>query len=556
MSRKKGVIDKKLIRRAWSMFFISAIVYTFLIYRLFDIQVTDSNGYKERVDNQSLQKVDLNSGRGTIYDRNDKPLTDIEKKQIIIAEKERIIKDYNIRELIKDVAKMDEASIYKNIEKQIDSSVVQIEVAKMDSKTKKKLEDNGLIVEEKTLRYSKDKLLSHTIGYIKSSDKTGQSGIEKSMNDVLSGSNEKYVSAFKAGDSGNTGNINILKGSIKTVNENKDAKHIKLTIDKDIQRKVESVLDKEENPTAVVISDVNTGEILSMSSRPTFDLNNISKNNKSDDGEFINRAIQATYPPGSVFKIAVLYAAFENNIIDENYTYTCTGNAKIGVKGEVLNCNKLDGHGTQTLQQAFSNSCNTAFLDIALKVGEKNIIKALKQLHLDEKVDIGLDEEKKNDIPTDIAIRNLAIGQGDIEFTPLQINQMTQIVANNGTYKPLYMYDSIIDNKKNIIKGFRSSKSEEIISPYTLTRIKEMMKDVSKNGTGKELKDLDGGCGVKTGTAQSRSDGKDINHGWITGYYPENRPKYAITVLVEGKPDKSKSATPLFKEICQKLNEK
>lgn len=556
MSRKNGVIDKKIRRRAWSMLLISIIVYTFLLYRLFDIQVIHSNIYKERADNQSLEKVDLNSGRGTIYDRNNKPLTDTEKKQIIIVEKEKIIKDYEIRELIKEVTKMDEASIYKNIEDQIDSSVVEIEVDKMDSKTKDKLEDNGLIVEEKTLRYSSDKLLSHTIGYIKSSDKVGQSGIEKSLNDILSESNEKYVSAFKAGDSGNTENISILKGSIKTVNENEEAKHIRLTIDKNIQRKVESVLDKEENPTAAVVSDVDTGEILAMSSRPTFDLNNMSKSKESSDGEFINRAIQATYPPGSVFKIVVLYAALENNIIDENYTYNCTGNAKIGVDGEILNCNKLDGHGVQTLQQAFSNSCNTAFLDISIKVGEENIIKAAKQLHLDEKVDIGLDEEKKVDIPKDIAIRNLAIGQGDMEFTPLQINQMTQIVANNGTYKPLYIYDSIVDNDKNIIKKFKNSKSEEIISPYTLTIIKEMMKDVSKNGTGKDLKDLNGGCGVKTGTAQSRSNGKDINHGWITGFYPEDRPKYVITVLVEGKPDKSKPATPIFKEVCQKLNEK
>jgi len=146
------------------------------------------------------------------------------------------------------------------------------------------------------------------------------------------------------------------------------------------------------------------------------------------------------------------------------------------------------------------------------------------------------------------------IGQGSIGFTPLQINQMTQIVANNGTYKPLYLYDSIVNNDKNIMKSFRSSKSEEIISPYTITRVKEMMKGVSKDGTGKDLKDLKGGCGVKTGTAQSTSNGKKVDHGWITGFYPEERPKYAITVLVEGTQQNSKSALPIFKKICQNLS--
>ena len=131
---------------------------------------------------------------------------------------------------------------------------------------------------------------------------------------------------------------------------------------------------------------------------------------------------------------------------------------------------------------------------------------------------------------------------------------MTQIVANNGTYKPLYIYDSIIDNNKNIIKTFKTAKSEEIISPYIMTIIKEMMKYVSENGTAKDLIDLEGGCGVKTGTAQSVSNGNKVNHGWISGYYPEKNPKYAITVFIEGTEENSKSAIPIFKEICQIIN--
>ena len=175
-------------------------------------------------------------------------------------------------------------------------------------------------------------------------------------------------------------------------------------------------------------------------------------------------------------------------------------------------------------------------------------------LHLDEKVGIGIDEEISSKIPTEIALRNLAIGQADIEFTPLQINQLTQIIANNGTYKPLYIYDSIINNDKSIIESFKSSKSEEIISPYIITQIKEIMESVSEYGTAKELSDLEGGCGVKTGTAQSNINGVSINHGWITGFYPQEEAKYAITILVEGKNDKSMSATPIFETICHKIN--
>ena len=83
-----------------------------------------------------------------------------------------------------------------------------------------------------------------------------------------------------------------------------------------------------------------------------------------------------------------------------------------------------------------------------------------------------------------------------------------------------------------------------------------LMKNVSKEGTGKELNDLPGGCGVKTGTAQSTVNNIKVNHSWITGFYPENKPKYAITVLVEGNENGNKQALPIFKEICMKINNK
>ena len=552
MARKKDNIETKFKSRSYSMIFLFISIYSFLIYRLTDIQFIDSDIYKEKMISQNTYRVDLNSGRGSIYDRNGNLLTDTFKKQIIVAEKKKLFNDTKYKELVKKTANIDEIELFKYIEEQIESSVVEIKTDKLSKEVKEELENQGLIVAEKVDRYSSDRLLSHTIGYIKKADKIGEAGIEKGMEDILNNSNEKYVSAFKAGEKYNIG---ILKGSVKKVNEDEDAKNIRLTVDKSMQKKVEKILDKEENPSAVVISDIDTGEILSMASRPTFNPSNLSEGSEIDDGKFINRAIQRTYPPGSVFKIVVLYAALENKIINENYNYNCVGKVSVG-ENEELKCNNLNGHGMQNLQQAFSNSCNTAFYDIASKVGKKNILDAAKKLHLDEKIDIGLDEEKNRELPNDIAIRNLSIGQGDLEFTPLQINQMTQIVANNGTYKPLYIYDSIIDNDKNIIKTFKTAKSEEIISPYIMTIIKEMMKDVSKNGTAKDLIDLEGGCGVKTGTAQSVSNGNKVNHGWISGYYPEKNPKYVITVFIEGTKENSKSAIPIFKEICQIINKK
>ena len=555
---RKTILPKQIIRRAYSIFFIFIIGYLVLVYRIIDIQFIDSDLYQEKIENQNTRKIELNSGRGTIYDRNKKPLTDTKISKIIVVPKKQILNDNETKDLVNKIIKDESGDLKTDIEYKVLESVVEIETKSIDYNLEKQLEEKGVIVENKKLRYSSDGLLSHTIGYISGVDKIGQYGIEKSMEELLNNSHEEYVSVFKAGQAGNEGNKNvgILKGTIKTVDKNDDDKHIKLTIDKDIQSIVEDTVDKEDNPSAVVISDVNTGEILAISSRPTFDQYDLSKYINSRDGETMNRAIQVNYPIGSIFKIVVLYAALENNIIDENYTYECSGNITIGNNNEILNCNKLDGHGPQTLKDAFSNSCNPAFLDIAMKVGKEKIIEAARKLHMEEKVDIGLEEENFDLIPQNISIRNLAIGQGSMEFTPIQVNQMTQIIANNGTYKSLYLYDSILDSNKNIIKTFKNTKSEDIISPYSISKVKELMKNVSKEGTGKELNDLPGGCGVKTGTAQSTVNNIRVNHSWITGFYPENKPKYAITVLVEGNENGNKQALPIFKEICMKINNK
>ncbi|CCL25290.1 penicillin-binding protein 2 [Clostridioides difficile] len=553
MSKKKTPFLKKVGKRSWCIFTIILIIYSILIYRLVDIQVLKGNKYKQSVESQSVEKVELNSGRGIIYDRNNKKLTDTSKSQVLIVEKEKLNNNYKILELIKKATKMNDLDIYKAVQEQLTRPIIQIQTKNIDKSMKKELEKNGIMVEEKTMRYAKDGLLSHTIGYIKEDDKSGQSGIEKSMDSVLRNSNEKYISAFKAGDAGNEKSLNILKGSVKTVDNKDKDRHLKTTIDYNIQKKLEQILNKEENPTAAIISEASTGEILAMCSRPNFDQNDISKSLKGKNGEFENRVIKATYPPGSVFKMVVLFSALENGVIDENYTYNCTGKTKVGNTNEILRCNKRDGHGFQNLRQAFSNSCNPAFLDIAMKLGKEKILKSAEKLHLFEKVDIGLDEEKIREAPKNISIRNLAIGQENIEFTPLQINQMTQIIANNGTFKPLYLYKSLVDNNMNTIKTYKSSKKEELISPYVCTQVKEYMKSVSRIGTAKDLKDIEGGCGVKTGTAQSSLNKKAIDHGWITGFYPEERPKYVITVLVEGTQKGNKSATPIFKEICESI---
>ena len=561
MSRNKSILKYKTKNRMYFIIFLFLVIYGILIYRLVQIQYINSNFYKDKVKSQSSSTINLNSGRGTIFDRNNKKITDTKSEDIIVIQKEKINVDDGYMKLIQEVTGLDNTAIYKKIQETPDSPIVEFKISKLNKYLKNKLDKENIIVNKKIYRYSENDLLAHTIGYI-NKDNEGVSGIEKSKNSLLKDKNLDYVEVFKAGSSGNAGQnkkLGVLNGSLKVKEKDKDNRHLKLTIDYDIQKKLEKIVDKEQNPSAVVISDVKNGEILAMTSRPNFDRDNIAKYLKKSNGELENRSIKYMYAPGSVFKIIVLYAALEDGIIDENYTYTCTGSKN--VNGRILKCNKLDGHGRLNLEQAFANSCNTAFLDIALKVGKEKIIETAKKLHLDQEVGIDVYGESTGTIKNDIDIVNLCIGQGQMMFTPLQVNQMTQVIANNGSYMPLKIYDSIVNNKKEVIKTFKNNKEDKMdVSPYIISKIKTMMKLVAKEGTAKELSRLKQGSGVKTGTTQATINvenadktiaKKIITHGWITGFYPAESPKYSITVIIEGTKDFSKHATPLFKEICE-----
>lgn len=549
---------KNIKRRCLGIVILFGVIYSFLAFRTYTIQIVKGEEYKSSLTKQNTTKVSLNSGRGTIYDRNNEPLTDTSKTKILMVDKAKILNDKEINDLFLEATNSIEDvndAIYD-----VSRDYVEVEIEKLDSNLEKKLKEKDVIVEDKTYRYDEDGLLSHTIGYINESDNKGVSGIEKAQKDILENSNEKYLSVFKAGQAGgNVKNqyVGSLDGTIKIVEDKENIKHIKTTIDKDLQIEVERIVDKEENPTAVVVSDVETGEILSLSSRPNFNQYNIENYLNSSNKELMNRATQVTYQPASTFKIVVLFSALENGIIDENYTYTCTGVENVKHSEEELRCINNAVHGHQTLKEAFANSCNTAFLDIANKMEDEMIIETAKRLKLGESVGIEIEEAEGN-ISENTDSRNLPIGQGSIEVTPLQLNQMTQIIANNGTYKPLYLYDSIIDYDKNIVKKFKNQKEGDIISPYTVIKVKEMMSEVSKTGTAKDLNDLKNGSGVKTGTAQVKANGVNTNNWLVTGFYPEENSKYAITVVVEGvgdiDKDTGKSAVPIFKEICTYLD--
>ncbi|OPJ56974.1 peptidoglycan D,D-transpeptidase FtsI family protein [Alkalithermobacter paradoxus] len=552
--------EKKIMhKRLYIAFYLFIFMFVYITAKLAYIQIYKGEEYYNRTIRQSEIRVDLTSNRGIIYDRNNIPLTDKDKDRVLVILKNRLfvhssasILDKETIKLLRDITRMSEEEIYRELQKP--SDLIEFDIRHINDDLEKKIKSKrGILIVEKTFRYSKENILSHVIGYINLYDRVGVSGIEKSKDKYLKNQEREYVEAFV--DAHN----NVIAGSFRENTDNVPrTKHIKTTIDYNIQKAVEEVMDKNRVNGAVVVSSVTTGEILAMASRPNFNVYRLEDYVRSSGDELLNKAIQCTYPPGSVFKIIVALAALEEGLVDENEVFDCSG--ETDVDGLTVRCWKEDGHGEQTFAEAFYNSCNTTFVEIGQRIGSKKILDMARRMGLADKVGIGLDEEKSGTLPKGDrikgnAISNISIGQGDIEVTPLQVNQMTQIIANNGVYNRLYLFDSVLNQNMREIESFPVDKEEVVISPFIINRVRDLMEGVVSQGTAQTAKGLEGESAGKTGSAESSINGKRVVHGWFTGYYPFIKPKYAITVFVYDGRSGGGAAAPIFKEILEKINQ-
>ena len=184
-----------------------------------------------------------------------------------------------------------------------------------------------------------------------------------------------------------------------------------------------------------------------------------------------------------------------------------------------------------------------------------------ERLGMGERINIGLVEEVKGNLPKGKelkgpAIGNISIGQGSIEITPLQITNMMLIIANKGIRKDMTIVDGITTKDGYMIKEFKRNDDERIISQDIAEIVQDFMIEVVLEGTAKNM-DLDfvGGAGGKTGSAQAVFKGKETIHGWFSGFYPAKNPNYVITVFVEGGFSGSGAAVPIFEDIAKRIHQ-
>ncbi|AKL95265.1 stage V sporulation protein D [Clostridium aceticum] len=551
LQKQKEKEEKVHIKRLWFIGAVSTMMMVLLMARLFYIQVIQHDFYVREVNKQRQINIPVNSGRGMIFDRNLIPLTDREEEKVAVIFPQLFILNEESLDFLSEITKQTKDQLSNRI--QHANYPIEVPIAvEIDWRDKRVFNTRGLFVIGKTQRYENFPLLTHVIGYINQVDRKGMAGLERSLDGLLMGNLNDSLAATL------DGRKRFLPGEGFTVVSNSMKQNdLRLTIDYHLQKIIEEVMDRHQKNGAVILSDVKTGEILALASRPNYNPNTILQHINSSGDELYNKAIQMTFPPGSIFKIIVAAEAIEKGIVTLEDVFYCSGSEKIG--SVEIKCSAHDEEEGReiTFKRAFAESCNSTFIQIGQKLGAENLMKMAKKLGLGETVGIGLLEEEKGNLPSDEhllgpAIGNISIGQGTIEVTPLQINQVTQIIANHGIKQPLFLLRDILDNYTPV-QSFDVQKSSRVLSEETTKELQKMMQAVMTEGTGANIGEYGSITAGKTGTAQSSQRGKSVLHAWFTGYYPVDYPRYVITILIQEGGAGGRVAVPIFKEILEEM---
>lgn len=588
--------DKKniCIRRIFLFIFGNCFLIVIIILRLFYLQIYQSEKYKLLSDKNRLVLKRVLPVRGKILDNKGKEIAYNIYSYAVILDLLSVPKD-NLQQLKDNLKKLNiyDSALQKlnnlpDIIKQNNRYVVLQENIDWNTLTKYYIISNKypciLINKTITRHYSFPIQCSHFIGYTSSPNnkdiewannpslslptaKVGKNGVERQYENNLFG--KVGIQELE---------VNSRRQVVRTINEIESipGDNIKLTIDINLQNEIYNILSEQKSASCVVIN-VNTGAILAFVSYPGYDINIFSKKIPSKllkeiyadkSNPLINKSLCGLYAPGSTFKIITGLAGLHYGIINENTRFTCTGYTELGK--HKFHCWRKGGHGSLNLQQALERSCDVFFYNIAKRINPDYIAKVANDFGLGFKTSIDLPNEKSGLIPnkewkktkkkqkwTAGDSYNMAIGQGYVLATPLQLAKMTCMFANGLKQITPHVYKNNNETKTNNYKLKYQQKHVDIIL--------DGMYDVvnSPSGTAKrcklkqfEIAGKTGSSQVKRITASQRASGKTTSdiyenkeHALFISFAPFDDPKYAVCVIVEHGGSGASVAAPVAKEV-------
>lgn len=523
---------KRILICGITMMVLACILYTHIL------SISINTEYYQASEEQFYYTVDISTIFGNIYDSNYNLLVNNDTQYIAVINPT----DSAIEEVSNYIVDTDEFN--KKISKGVPFA---IEV------TKDNFSSSDILTYTVPKRYSNNQLAKHLIGYTK--DNQGVTGLELSYNDFLHESETTYSVKFAKDGLGN-----VLKGiEPRSTSLDMVTSGIVTTLDANIQSICEEVM-KDVSMGACLVTDISTGEIKAMVSMPSFDINNLEESIYNKDMPFINRTLYE-YSCGSIFKLVTAGVALESGI-DESFSFDCTG--EIDILTQKFKCHKLDGHGIQDMQTAMKNSCNTYFIEISKGLSNDKLVEICDKIGFGRELVFAknvssakgyLPNEAQLSVPAEKA--NFSFGQGLLTVTPIQISSLTCAIANNGNMPILYVVKGKTDDGSTLYDT-REPMYTKVFSEKTAQKLRQFMEATVQYNSLSNGRPYNTTAGGKTSTAQTgryNANGSEICQAWITGYFPCDNPKYAVTILVENGDYGNISCAPLFKKIVELITD-
>jgi len=382
--------------------------------------------------------------------------------------------------------------------------------------------------------YPFGKVFAHAVGFASN----GRSGLEDLANYYLINSDISLSQKAKAYDNG----------------EKYPGNNVYSSLDTNLQQTSYDALSAHKG--AVIVTEVKTGRILAMVSKPDFDPNSIERDwdeLTKDDGntELLNRVSQGLYPPGSTFKIITALEYYrENHEAYKDFSFTCTGSFSNG--SDTINCYHGENHGKLDFTKAFAKSCNSAFANISLTLDKSSFNNTLKDLMFGDVIPWDMSASVSNancDENTSSGdMMQLAIGQGTDTISPLHLNMITMAIANDGMLVKPRLIDSVVSAEGKVIKKYDTENYKRLLSVDEADFLQQLMEEVVNTGTATKLKGLTYSAAGKTGSAEFMTSSSD-SHAWFTGFAPCENPQIAVTIIVENAGSGGEFAVPIAKRV-------
>jgi penicillin-binding protein 2 len=587
---RRSITTRLAVLRGFAIICVGLLAVGFWV-----LQVVQHAKFDEMATNNRMRTIPLRAPRGVLFDRNDRPLVINEPTQSISIVRERTRDLKQTIRLLSAAINVDEQSIREIVDRHrrdpIFRPITIVEhatPAQVASVRARELELPEVEVTPTPTRVYPP-MASHLFGYVseiqeaqidrpeyaglESGAIVGQAGVEKVYNAQLMGQDgDKMVVVTSTGRE-----VQDLG-----MRDPLDGKRLQLTIDYDVQRALEQGFHELNFAGAAAILEPNTGEMLAMTSLPSYDPNDFAIGIEGKKWAELNadplkplddRLIRGRYSPGSTFKILMAVTALSEHVITPDFKVFCPGSKTF--YGRSFQCWKKGGHGVVDLRHAIEQSCNVYFYTVGDMLKIDTIHKYAEKLGLVGKTGIDLPGELESLVPsTEWSQRerhqpwypgetiSVSIGQGAVSVTPLALATMMATVANGGTLVTPHVVRAVDDNGTWKRIPTPAPKSKIDIKPQVLQAVRDgLWLVVNGAGTGGKAK-IDGyDVSGKTGTAQviSLSGGraaagrttKDLrDHGWFLFFAPRDNPKIAGVVFAEHGVHGA-SAAPIAKYVME-----